>query len=43
MVERTPLVSAPGVLCTRALWEPQITGLADVAHVRSPTTRATTP
>ena len=33
MVERTPLVLVPGLLCTRALWEPQITGLADVAHM----------
>lgn len=33
MVERTPLVLVPGLLCTRALWEPQIAGLADVAHM----------
>jgi pimeloyl-ACP methyl ester carboxylesterase len=33
MVERTPLVLVPGVLCTRALWEPQLKGLADVAHM----------
>lgn len=33
MVERVPLVLVPGLLCTRALWEPQITGLADVAHM----------
>lgn len=33
MVERTPLVLVPGVLCTRALWEAQLKGLADVAHM----------
>jgi pimeloyl-ACP methyl ester carboxylesterase len=33
MVERTPLVLVPGVLCTRALWEDQLKGLADVAHM----------
>lgn len=33
MAERTPLVLVPGLLCTRALWEAQLTGLADVAHM----------
>jgi pimeloyl-ACP methyl ester carboxylesterase len=33
MVQRTPLVLVPGLLCTRALWEAQLTGLADVAHM----------
>jgi pimeloyl-ACP methyl ester carboxylesterase len=33
MVERTPLVLVPGVLCTRDLWKAQLEGLADVAHM----------
>ena len=33
MVQRTPLVLVPGLLLMRALWEPQITGLADVAQM----------
>jgi pimeloyl-ACP methyl ester carboxylesterase len=33
MVQRTPLVLVPGLLCTRALWEAQLTGLADIAQM----------
>jgi pimeloyl-ACP methyl ester carboxylesterase len=33
MVQRTPLVLVPGLLCTRALWAAQLTGLADVAQM----------
>lgn len=33
MVQRTPLVLVPGLLCTRALWEGQLTGLADAAQM----------
>jgi pimeloyl-ACP methyl ester carboxylesterase len=33
MAERTPLVLVPGLLCTRALWGPQLAGLADIADM----------
>src|SRR5262245_39805718 len=32
MSAKVNLVLVPGRLCTRALWEPQIAGLADVAE-----------
>lgn len=32
-VERQPLVLLPGLLCDRALWQPQLSGLADVAEM----------
>jgi pimeloyl-ACP methyl ester carboxylesterase len=31
MAARSKLVLVPGLLCTRALWEPQIAGLSDIA------------
>jgi pimeloyl-ACP methyl ester carboxylesterase len=33
MSSRTPLILLPGLLCDRALWEPQIAALADVAEM----------
>jgi pimeloyl-ACP methyl ester carboxylesterase len=33
MPTRTPLILLPGLLCDRALWEPQLTGLADLADM----------
>jgi pimeloyl-ACP methyl ester carboxylesterase len=33
MAGRTHLILVPGLLCTKALWEPQIAGLGDIADV----------
>lgn len=33
MSARTPLILLPGLLCDRALWEPQLAGLADLADM----------
>lgn len=33
MAERTPLILVPGLLCTKALWGPQIEALADIADI----------
>lgn len=33
MAGQTHLVLVPGLLCTRALWEPQIAALGDIADV----------
>jgi pimeloyl-ACP methyl ester carboxylesterase len=33
MAARTNLVLIPGLLCSRALWEPQLAGLADIADM----------
>lgn len=33
MTVRTPLILLPGLLCDRALWEPQLAGLADIADM----------
>jgi pimeloyl-ACP methyl ester carboxylesterase len=33
MAAKTNLVLVPGFLCTRALWEPQIAGLGDIADI----------
>ncbi len=33
MAGKTPLLLLPGLLCDRALWEPQLAGLADIAEM----------
>jgi pimeloyl-ACP methyl ester carboxylesterase len=33
MMAKTPLILLPGLLCDRALWEPQLAGLADLAEM----------
>ena len=33
MADKTNLVLVPGLLCTRALWAPQIAALADIADM----------
>lgn len=33
MTAKTPLFLLPGLLCDRALWEPQLAGLADIAEM----------
>lgn len=36
MAAKTKLVLVPGLLCTRALWAPQLAGLADIADMTVP-------
>ncbi len=33
MAEKTPLILVPGLLCTEALWEAQVSALADLAEI----------
>ncbi len=33
MTPKTPLILLPGLICDRALWEPQLAGLADIAEM----------
>ena len=33
MAAKTPLLLLPGLLCDRALWEPQLAGLSEIADM----------
>ncbi|HET7408770.1 MAG TPA: alpha/beta hydrolase, partial [Paracoccaceae bacterium] len=34
MADRPTLILLPGLLCTEALWRPQVEGLSDIAEMR---------